>query len=105
MSDLKDQTVELLKSKHGSPFLFIGSGFSRRYIGLEDWRGLLSRFCDEIGDFDYYLATANGNLPSAAGLIAKDFHEVWWKDVNYEESRKKHKDHTKYISDALKKMR
>lgn len=102
MSDLKDQTVELLKSKAGSPFLFIGSGFSRRYIGLEDWRGLLSRFCEGIGDFDYYLATANGNLPSAAGLIAKDFHEVWWKDVKYEAARKKHKDHTKSISDALK---
>ena len=48
------------------------------------------------------MATANGKLPSAAGLIAKDFHEVWWKDAIYEESRKKHKDNTKSVSDALK---
>ncbi|WP_024845709.1 SIR2 family protein [Paracoccus pantotrophus] len=102
MTSLKDETVRLLKSKPGSPFLFIGSGFSRRYIGLEDWRGLLSRFCEGIGDFDYYSATANGNLPRAAGLIAKDFHEIWWKDPNYEGSRNKYKEHTKLISDALK---
>ena len=102
MPDLKDETVALLKSKPGSPFLFVGSGFSRRYMGLEDWRGLLSRFCEGVGEFDYYSATANGNLPRAAGLIAKDFHEFWWKDAKYEESRKKYKDQTKTISDALK---
>ncbi|MGK7652054.1 SIR2 family protein [Roseovarius sp. B08] len=94
--------MELLKSKPGSPFLFIGSGFSRRYIGMEDWRGLLTRFCDGIGDFDYYSATANGNLPRAAGLIARDFHEIWWKDEKYKDSRAKHKERTKVISDALK---
>lgn len=102
MSDIKDQIVKLLKAKPGSPFLFIGSGFSRRYIGLEDWRGLLSRFCNQISDFEYYSATANGSLPRAAGLIAKDFHEVWWKDPSYEASRKKYKATTRSISDALK---
>ncbi|WP_103332166.1 SIR2 family protein [Pseudotabrizicola formosa] len=102
MVNLKEETTKLLKSKPGSPFLFVGSGFSRRYLGLEDWRGLLSRFCERIGDFDYYSATANGNLPEAAGLIAKDFHEVWWKDAKYAGSREKYKSTTKSVSDALK---
>ncbi|GGC04770.1 hypothetical protein GCM10011363_21820 [Marivita lacus] len=102
MINLQEETQKLLKSKSGSPFLFVGSGFSRRYIGIEDWRGLLTRFCDDILEFDYYSATANGNLPKAATLLAKDFHEIWWKEAKYENSRKKYKDSTTSISDALK---
>lgn len=102
VTSLKEETEKLLKSKSGSPFLFVGSGFSRRYLGLEDWRGLLSRFCEGIGDFDYYVATANGSLPKAAELIAKDFHEVWWKAAKYEGSRKKYKETTTKVVDALK---
>ena len=68
MINLREETAKLLKSKAGSPFLFVGSGFSRRYLGLEDWRGLLTRFCKGIGKFEYYSATANGNLPKAAEL-------------------------------------
>ncbi|MEC9246405.1 MAG: SIR2 family protein [Pseudomonadota bacterium] len=99
---LRDETTNLLKSKSASPFLFLGSGFSRRYIGLEDWRGLLSRFCQGIGEFEYYSASANGNLPKAAELIAIDFHEVWWKDEAYAASREKYKNTTNSIADALK---
>ena len=32
-----------------SPFLFIGSGFSRRYLGLPTWELLLMEVCEEIG--------------------------------------------------------
>lgn len=102
MVDLKHETENLLNTKSGSPFLFVGSGFSRRYIGLEDWRGLLSHFCEGIGEFNYYSATANGDLPRAAGLIAKDFHEIWWKDEKFAESRAKYKDNTNLVADALK---
>ncbi|MDZ4087572.1 MAG: SIR2 family protein [Tabrizicola sp.] len=102
MIDLKAETTNLLKAKSASPFLFVGSGFSRRYIGLEDWRGLLSKFCDGVGSFEYYVASANGNLPKAAELICKDFHEIWWKDSKYEKSREKYKGTTKAVPDALK---
>ncbi|TNJ43380.1 SIR2 family protein [Phaeobacter sp. B1627] len=102
MANLKEETANLLKSKSGSPFLFVGSGFSRRYIALEDWRGLLSRFCEDIGEFNYYSATANGNLPRAAGLIAKDFHEIWWRDPKFSASREKYQGNTNLVSDALK---
>ncbi|WP_422385557.1 SIR2 family protein [Oceanicaulis alexandrii] len=82
-----EATKEILAQKAGAPFLFLGSGFSRRYLGLEDWGGLLKRFAEQVGDYQYYLSTANGNLPRVAGLVSKDFHEHWWKSDDYAEQR------------------
>lgn len=77
-----------LSGSSTAPFLFIGSGFSRRYLLLDDWQGLLRRFADRLGrDFEYYLSTADGDLPACAELIAKDFHALWWSDDEYADSR------------------
>ena len=38
-NDLTADVVELIQHSATAPFLFIGSGFSRRYLGLEDWKG------------------------------------------------------------------
>lgn len=74
-----------------APFLFIGSGISRRYVGLEDWNGLLEKFSNKINTpYNYYKSQANGDLPITASLISKAFSEVWWKDATYERSRNKH---------------
>lgn len=77
---------------HGAlPYLFIGSGIARRYLNLPDWEGLLRQFASEVGeDFNFHLATANGNLPAAATTVARAFHPHWWKDDAYAAQREAH---------------
>lgn len=78
-----------------APFLFVGAGVSRRYLGLDDWEDLLRRLTELTEeDYDYYAATAGRDLPTIATLIAEDLHEAWWKDDQFEESRKAYKERT-----------
>ncbi|MDR6411386.1 SIR2 family protein [Paraburkholderia terricola] len=94
--------TDILKEHHAGVFLFIGSGAARRYLGLEDWAGLLRKFCSETRNFDYYFASSNGHLPSVASMLAQDFHEVWWNSDSYAESRDKHKGKITDKSSALR---
>lgn len=80
---IEHKLVEIFKSKGAGPFLFVGSGFSRRYLGLEDWKELLSKFCVMGKPFEYYLASADGNYPMAAKFIAQDFNSYWWNAPEY----------------------
>lgn len=94
-ADQNSQPAEDLQSSlasHGAlPYLFIGSGMSRRYLNFPDWEGLLKKFATDVGeDFSYHLATANGDLPAAASSIARAFHSHWWKDDEYTEQRANH---------------
>ena len=81
-----------------SPFLFVGSGISRRYLGLETWADLLGKITDEIGmdnSFRYYLSKANGDLPEVASIIAEEFYDLWWKEERFAESREEFQDKVK----------
>ncbi len=102
METISQQLVNIFKSRQSGPFLFIGSGFSRRYLGLEDWRGLLQRFCSTDRPFEYFLASANGNYPQAAKLLARDFNERWWALPEFAASRAKHGQVVNHESSALR---
>lgn len=86
-------TIETSLANHlrcfsAAPFLFIGSGFSRRYINLETWEELLKIFCEDLPhNFNYYKSSANGELPKVASLMAEDFFDVWWGNEKYKDSR------------------
>lgn len=71
-----------------SPFLFAGSGITRRYYGLPDWEGLLQEFTKRISTdrfaYNAYKSAARnadspeGLLPKVASLIQKDFDSKWY---------------------------
>lgn len=99
--NIKDHLTACFKSAPAAPFLFVGSGFSRRYLGLPDWKSLLQKFSNPE-EFTFHLATASQDLPKVASLIAPEFHAAWWKEAKYAESRAEFSRHAKDISSALR---
>ncbi len=80
-NELVASVTRLINQAGRSPYLFVGSGFSRRYLGTEDWAGLLRYLCglasDEEFAYEKYQARADddaryGKLPSVATLIDED---------------------------------
>ena len=77
----------LLNQTDRLPFLFIGSGFSRRYLGLPSWKELLEHFaslCLPQNPLAYsvYKTKAGGNdYPYIAELIKEDFDKKWVNDA------------------------
>lgn len=71
-----------------APFLFVGSGLSRRYLGVPSWEGLLQHFADVTGqDYSFLSATADGKLPEVATLLAHALHERWWTTQEFAATR------------------
>lgn len=93
--DIKEYFRTDMKRFKSAPFLFVGSGFSRRYIELEDWKGLLEKFCrsEKMRSFDYYNSSANSKLEEVAKLMALDFHKIWWENP---ENELKKSDYTQF---------
>ncbi len=88
-----------------SPFLFVGSGMSRRYINLETWGALLVRMSKELSlnkPFEYYVSNAGSDLPKVATLMGKDFNEVWWTSEAFAASRAEYATHAKSTYSPLK---
>ncbi|BCT67098.1 SIR2 family protein [Nitrosospira sp. NRS527] len=100
--DLKQKLISHFRTAPSSPFLFVGSGFSQRYLGLQDWEGLLRRFSEGLRPFEYYFSTADEDLSLVASLMADDFHNLWWTSPAYEVSREKHKAKAKDRTSALR---
>lgn len=96
---MKDKIAILLAQTNALPVLFIGSGLTRRYLNLPDWKGLLRQYCVSGKPFEYYNDKANREcksmpdmrLPKAADFIEADFNEKWYTDESYAESRQRHK--------------
>ncbi|MFM8573989.1 MAG: SIR2 family protein [Pirellula sp.] len=85
---IQDELAAHLAKIGTAPFLFVGSGLSRRYVNLEDWERLLRRFSDGFQHpFEYYKAKASSSLPAIATLLADSFYDTWWTDAKYLASR------------------
>lgn len=100
--DITESLKEIIKASPTAPFLFIGSGFSRRYLGLEDWKGLLSRFGSKLpSGFIRYVSESNGDLALAAEKMSDPYSEYWWSLPNSEEIANRPDWHT-HISSPLR---
>jgi hypothetical protein len=83
-----DELAERLKTANRAPFLFVGAGVSRRYLNTDAWIDLLKRMAAMTGKpYGYYATKADDKPPQVASEIAIDFHELWWNDDQFAESR------------------
>ena len=87
----KEEFIQKLSSKKHAPFLFLGSGFSRHYIGTPDWKGILAMFSPK--HLNQYFSILNTDyLPSVATSIAKDLTTAFWNLPDDDENKLKYID-------------
>ncbi|MDY3059233.1 MAG: SIR2 family protein [Fusobacterium sp.] len=96
---IKKVISEVIKEANRQPFLFIGSGFSKRYLDLENWEELLRKFALEFSEDDFkYDSYANeiiekdyyGKQPKIASLLEKDYNRAVLNDLKFKEFRNKY---------------
>ena len=81
---------EVVARFNTTPFLFAGSGITRRYYGLPDWVGLLTHFANKVKKdsfaYRYYenkareVENVTEKLPLIASYIEKDFNDAWFNN-------------------------
>ncbi|MFA0438431.1 hypothetical protein BCU70_13115 [Vibrio sp. 10N.286.49.C2] len=75
----KKQLEEHFQQFDASPILFVGSGVSRRYLGVNCWEGLLKQFSEKLGEQHVRLrAQSNGDLTKYAQILASIYSQKWW---------------------------
>lgn len=107
IEELKDLFHNKLLKTNALPFLFVGSGFSKRYLKTESWKDLLSKFaieadCKNINDYISSIENGENRLEEVATLLSKDFRDKWWVLDKYKDSVSKYSSEIKNISSPLK---
>lgn len=59
----------LLEATNAHPFLFVGSGFSHRYLGTDDWKGLVSQFASQAKPESAFAFELYKNEVTATGIL------------------------------------
>ncbi len=86
-----------------SPFLFVGSGMSRRYLGAENWEELLKRFCELLGEnYTRVRSQADGDLTKIASILAKSYSDKWWDSDIKGDKEDRYSDHLLKMDSPIK---
>lgn len=103
-NDLSAKLLPILKEADSLPFLFIGSGFSQRYLGTPNWVDLLGKLSlridndkfsfikDKNDAAEHYNPKQHYNdyMTYLCGLISKRLNNVWYTQKKFEDSRLKY---------------
>ncbi|MGH0594969.1 SIR2 family protein [Bacillus pretiosus] len=80
------QYISDMKSR---PILFVGSGFSQRYINSPTWSGLLEQLVEENTEINmpmqYFIQECNGDYVKIASKLVDYYHTYAWKNRSDEE--------------------
>lgn len=81
---------DLVEGFPTTPFLFMGSGMTMRYLGLPNWKSLLVHFARQVSDDEFaynayeqrakQMDNPEGVMPRIAELIENDYNERWYAD-------------------------
>ena len=92
-SSFQKQLNEMFRGFKTLPYLFVGSGFSRRYLGLDTWESLLRRYVSMLSTdpmaYRVYEENAEelnseyGIKPGIASLLERDFKKRWLNDLEF----------------------
>jgi hypothetical protein len=98
---MKNKIKEILNIHDTLPILFVGAGLSRRYLGLENWEGLLRYLAQRISDnefgFEMYNSMAEastiqiGLYQKIAELIGNDFSKEWYINDKFKDIREEYR--------------
>lgn len=87
---MKEKIDDLIMDFDTIPFLFVGSGLTRRYFNLPEWDGLLRQMVSQFNQdnlaYRAYQDKANFRdtpysiNPTIASLIEEDFNRKWFED-------------------------
>jgi len=94
--NFQERLNEHLNKFNTSPFLFVGSGFSRRYHGLPTWETLLIEMISRLSlnkPYEFYKSNSSGSLPLVASMMGEEFNSIWWSSDKFSESRALYQKH------------
>lgn len=86
---MRDEIIQMLSNAPALPVLFVGSGLTRRYLGLPNWEGLLRLYCVK-SPYEYYYSKAERECrecpdmiyPKIADYIEADFNDAFLQRIN-----------------------
>lgn len=80
-----EKIKEYLFERRIRPILFIGSGFSQRYINSPTWKELLEQLIHENSDINkplqYYLQQYGEDYPNIASVLTEKYREYAWEHI------------------------